>query len=78
MSVDNDNILRNTMLMADAKDIIHDDGYASQDSVERSHLDDGLRILARIIARYLLAKRSVRSRNSDSKTKDSRVSGDSS
>jgi len=40
----------------------------SQEEIRTSRLDDGLRILARIIARDLLAKRSMYAKKNDTQT----------
>jgi len=51
-----------------AKPIFNDPELFSQDETRTSHLQDGLRILARIIARELLAKRSMHAKKNDTQT----------
>jgi hypothetical protein len=63
--------------MADAKPIVNDSDDSSQAGFERSHPDDGLRILGRIIARDLLARRYVHAKKNDVKVNDTHVSADS-
>jgi len=43
----------------DSKSIINDPEPSGQQEHEKNHRDDGLRILARLIARNLVAKRST-------------------
>ncbi len=62
------------MLMANAKPIVNDSDDSSQTVIETGHPDDGLRILARIIARDLLARRSVHAKNIDIQANDKHVS----
>ena len=76
-TVDTRNQLSHTMLMANAKPIVNDSDDSSQAGIERSHPDDGLRILARIIARDLLARRSVHAKNNDGQANATQVSEDS-
>lgn len=73
-TVDTRNQLSHTMLMENAKPIVNDSDDSSQAGIERSHPDDGLRILARIIARDLLARRSVHAKNNDVQANDEQVS----
>ena len=75
-TVDTNNQLSHTMLMADAKPIVNDSDDSSQAGIERSHPDDGLRILARIIARDLLARRSMRTKKYDVGVSDTKASAD--
>ena len=62
----------------DATPILDDLQQSSQGENNSSHLqEDGLRILARIIARDLLAKRSMHAKKNDVKANDTQVSVDS-
>ena len=61
----------------DAKPILDDLQPSSQGENNSSHLqEDGLRILARIIARDLLAKRSMHAEKNDAKANDAQASAD--
>ena len=60
-----------------AKPILNDLESSSQDEMQTSHLRDGLRILARIIARDLLARRSAHAKKNDIKTDDTQASENS-
>ena len=61
-----------------AKPILDDPESSSQDEIKTSHLQEGgLRILARILARDLLAKRSMHAKKNDVKANDTQVSVDS-
>ena len=60
-----------------AKPILNDPESSSQDEIQTSHLQDGLRILARIIAHGLLAKRSAYVKKNDVKADDAQASADS-
>ncbi|TET40656.1 MAG: hypothetical protein E3J66_06600 [Dehalococcoidia bacterium] len=59
------------------KSILSHPELLSQDGIRTSRLDDGLRILARIIARDLLAKRSMHAKKNYVKANDTQVSVDS-
>ncbi len=59
------------------KSILSHPELLSQDEIRTSRLDDGLRILAKIIARDLLAKRSMHAKKNDVKANDTQVSVDS-
>ena len=65
------------MCIMNAKPILNDPESSSQDEIHTSHLQDGLRILARIIARDLLARRSAHTKKNDVKVNDTHVSADS-
>ena len=66
-----------TMCIMDGKPILNDSESPSQDDIKTSRLqEDGLRILARIIARDLLAKRSMHAEKNDSKVNDAQASAD--
>ena len=65
------------MCNMNAKPILNDPQPSSQDETQTSHLQDGLRILARIIARDLLARRSAHKKKNDAKTDDAQASPDS-
>ena len=64
------------MCNMNAKPILNDPESSSQDEIQTSHLQDGLRILARIIARDLLARRSAHVKKNDVKTDDTEASAD--
>ena len=65
------------MCIVDAKLILNDPESSSQDEIKTSHLqEDGLRILARIIARDLLARRSAHAKKNDAKANDAQASAD--
>ena len=70
-------IISHTMCNMNAKPILNDPESLSQDEIQTSRLNDGLRILARIIARDLLAKRSAYAKKNDVKVNDTHVSADS-
>ena len=70
-------IISHTMCNMNAKPILNDPESSSQDEIQTSHLQDGLRILARIIARDLLARRSAHVRKNDVKADDTQASADS-
>ena len=59
------------------KSILSHPELLSQDGIRTSRLDDGLRILARIIARDLLARRPAYAKKNDVKVNDTHVSADS-
>ena len=59
------------------KSILSHPELLSQDGIRTSRLDDGLRILARIIARDLLAKRSMHAKKNNVKADDAQASADS-
>ena len=65
------------MCNMNAKPILNDPESLSQDEIRTNRLDDGLRILARMIARDLLAKRSMHAKKNDIKANDTEVSTDS-
>jgi len=65
------------MYNMNTKTILNDPESLSQDEMQTSRLDDGLRILARIIARDLLARRSAHAKKNDVKANDAHVSADS-
>jgi len=65
------------MCNMNAKSILSHSELLSQDEIQTSHLQDGLRILARIIARDLLARRSAHAKKNDGKANDTQVSVDS-
>ena len=65
------------MCNMNAKPILNDPESSSQDEIQTSHLQDGLRILARIIARDLLDRRSDHAKKNDVKTDDTQASADS-
>ena len=69
-------IISHTMCNMNAKPILNDPESSSQDEIQTSHLQDGLRILARIIARDLLARRLAHEKKNDTKANDTQVSGD--
>ncbi len=65
------------MYYMNAKPILNDPESSSQDEIKTSHLQEGgLRILARILARDLLAKRSMHAEKNDVKANDTQVSED--
>lgn len=65
------------MCTMNAKYILNDSESSSQDEIETSHLqEDGFRILARIIARNLLAKRLMNAEKNDSEANDAQASAD--
>jgi hypothetical protein len=71
-------IISHTMLCnMNAKPILNDPESSSQDEIQTSHLQDGLRILAKIIARDLLDRRSDYAKKNDVKTDDTQASADS-
>jgi hypothetical protein len=53
---------------------LNEPGPLYQDEIQPGHLQDGLRILARIIARDLLARRSAYTKKNDVKVDDTQVS----
>jgi hypothetical protein len=63
-------MISHTMYVINAKLILNDPESSSQDEIQTSHLQDGLRILARIIARDLLARRSAHAKKPDVKADD--------
>ena len=63
-------IISHTMCNMNAKPILNDPESLSQDDTQTSHLNDGLRILARIIARDLLARRPAYAKKNDVKVND--------
>ncbi len=65
------------MCNMNAKPILNDPESLSQDEVQIRHLQDGLRILARIIAHDLLARRSAHAKKNDVKVDDAQASADS-
>ena len=69
--------ISHTMCNMNAKPILNDLESLSQGEIQTSHLQDGLRILARIIARDLLARRSARAKKSDVKVDHAQASADS-
>ena len=65
------------MCNMNAKSILNDPESSSQDDFKTGHLqEDGLRILARIIARDLLARRSAHAKKNDIKADDAQASAD--
>ena len=65
------------MCIMDTKAILNDPEPSSQDGIITSHLqEDGLRILARIIARDLLARRSAHAKKNNAKSNDAQASAD--
>jgi hypothetical protein len=61
-----------------SKPIVNHSELLSQDGSETSRPDDdGLRLLGRIIARDLLARRSAHAKKNDVKVNDTHVSADS-
>jgi len=70
-------IISHTMCNMNAKPILNDPESLSQDEIQTSRLNDGLRILARIIARDLLARRSAYAKKNDVKMNDMHVPADS-
>jgi len=62
------------MLEMSDKPIINDPESSCQEEFQTSHLQDGLRVLARIIARNLLAGRSVYTEKDNLKVNDKNVS----
>ena len=64
------------MFNVNANPILNDPESSSQDEIQTSHLQDGLRILARIIARDLLARRSAHAKNNDVNVEDTPASAD--
>jgi hypothetical protein len=60
-----------------AKPILNDPESSSQDGNETSRADDGLRLLGRIIARNLLARRSVHTNKNDTKENNPQTLADS-
>ena len=71
------NVISHTMRTMNAKLILNDPESSSQDEIQTSHLQDGLRILARIIARDLLARRSAHAKKNDVKADATQASADS-
>ncbi|MFC1592833.1 hypothetical protein ACFL4C_02350 [Candidatus Omnitrophota bacterium] len=67
-------IFSHNILKINAKLILNDCEPSSQDGIQTSHLQDGLRILARIIARDLLARRSADAKRNDAKADDTPAS----
>lgn len=65
------------MFIMNVKLILNDPESSSQDGIQRSHLQDGLRILVRIITRDLMARRSAHTKKDDLKVNDKHVSEDS-
>jgi len=65
------------MCNMNAKPILKDPEWSSQDEIGTTHLQDGLRILARIIARDLLVRRPAHAKKNDVKVDDTHVSADS-
>jgi hypothetical protein len=65
------------MYIMDAKLILNGSESLSQDKIQASRLNDGLRILARIIARDLLDRRSAYANKKAVKVNDTHVSADS-
>jgi len=76
-SVDMSNIISHTMCNMNAKSILNDPQPSSQDEIRRSCPQDGLCILARIIARDFLVRRSAHAKKNDGKANDTQVSMDS-
>ncbi len=70
-------ISSHTMCNMNVKPILNDPESSSQDEIQTSHLQDGLRILAKIIARDLLDRRSDHAKKNDVKTDDTQASADS-
>ena len=70
-------IIIHNMFNVNANPILNDPESSSQDEIQTSHLQDGLRILARIIARNLLARRSAHAKKNDVKADDTQASADS-
>ncbi len=60
-----------------SKPILSHSGLLSQDESEISRADDGLRILGRIIARNLLARRSVHTNKNDNNENNPQTLADS-
>jgi len=69
--------MAHTVSVMNANPILNDPESSSQDEIQTSHLQDGLRILARIIARDLLAKRLAHAKKDDIKADDTQASADS-
>jgi hypothetical protein len=67
-------IISHTMCSMNAKPILNDPELLSQDEIQTSRLSGGLRILARIIAHDLLARRSAYAKKNDVKVNDTHVS----
>ncbi len=66
-----------TMYSMIDKSILSYPELLSQEEINTSHLqEDGLRILARIIARDLLARRSAHAKKNDAKANDARAPAD--
>ena len=65
------------MCNRNAKLILNGLSSLSQDELQISRLNDRLRILARIIARDLLARRSAYTKKNDVRVNDTHVSTDS-
>ena len=65
------------MCIMNARPILNDPESSSQDEFKTSHLqEDGLRILARIIAHDLLARRSAHTKKNDTKANDAQAPAD--
>jgi hypothetical protein len=60
-----------------AKSILNDLESSSQDEIQTNHLQNGLRILARIIARDLLNKYSDHTKKKDVEADDTQALADS-
>ena len=70
-------IICHTTCNMNTEPILNDLESLSQGEIQTSRLNDGLRILARIIARDLLARRSAYAKKNDVKADDAQASEDS-
>ena len=70
-------IISHNKFNMNAKPILNDPESSSQDEIQTSHLQDGLRILAKIISRDLLARSSAHAKKNDVKADDTQASADS-
>ena len=65
------------MCIMNARPILNDPESSSQDEIKTNRLqEDGLRILARIIARDLLTRRSTHTKKNDAKANDAQAPAD--
>jgi len=65
------------MCNMNAKPILSDPESSSQDEIQTSRAEDGLRLLGRIIARNLLARRSVHTNKNGTKENNPQTLADS-
>jgi hypothetical protein len=70
-------IISHTMFIVSDMQILNNHEPSSQDEIQTRHPHDGLRLLARLIARDILARRSVHAKKNDAKTDDTKATADS-